>query len=115
MAAVFAGGLYFMQGYGHPNGKSDRSRVVVSVIFSPEIRDFNIWIQVSVAGVKMVEDRTKHSPWERVLEVAPGSSVRLVATQYRTGTMECGILPPSGRLVARRIDFPGEITCVTVA
>ena len=114
-AALIAGAFVFFQGFGHPNGKPERSRVLLSVTFTPEVRDFNIWVQVSVAGVLAIEDRTKHSPWERAIDVTPGASIRLVAVQYRTGVLNCTIAPSSGRVNTNAIDFPGELHCVTVA
>jgi hypothetical protein len=114
LAVVLGVGFLYINGHGQPNGKPEKRRVLLLVEFDPPIRDFNIWVQVSVAGVKVLEDRTKNSPWERTIEVSPGAPVRLTAVQYRTGMMKC-LAIGSGAPQARAIDFPGEVVCVVAA
>jgi hypothetical protein len=89
-------------------------RILVSVVFAPTTRQLSVHVEEFVDDVKVVDDKTKESPWAMAQVIYPGQVVRLEATQVESGVLTCRIAHWNGTVIDTQTRTAyGTVACST--
>ena len=108
VAVVVVVGLGFFYGLVRNTLSDDSAGVTLSVMFEPKDRVLAVEISVKIDGVVDPLERTKRSPWTRVVILRKGQTVTLTATQSVPAKLSCAVNGEAQETKA----FPGTVTCI---